>query len=149
MVNFNLEIPNPETRHRIDINPLLFHLRYLAMKDYYIEAYKVLKDSKNNQDNIFLLLGDLANRGPAMKIKAEHHINELQKHNEIITRICNLRDKFYAHLDSDYENYIDSISVGDILKCFVAIESALITLSSEEILKQHLDTIVSRNEMQL
>ena len=66
-----------------------------------------------------------------------------------INRICDLRDKFYAHLDKEYEAYIGAISVQDILKCFVTIEQIIITLSSQEVLQKYLDDIPSKNDLKL
>ena len=119
------------------------------MKDYYIEFAKVLKDSNNNHDNLFILLRELALSKPEVKSKVDYHLNDLSTHEEIFTRICNLRDKFYAHLDKDYEKHIDAVPVGNLLKSFEAIEKALITLSSEEILNQYLTDVISRNEMKI
>ena len=56
MVNFNLDNPNLQIVSVVNANPLLFHLRYLSLKDFYIELYKILKNSKNNSDNIFAQL---------------------------------------------------------------------------------------------
>lgn len=119
------------------------------MKDYYIESYKVLKDSKKNPDNIFLQLRELSDKNPEQKITVEIHLNELAKHNEIIKRICNLRDKFYAHLDKEYEKHTDAVPVDKILRCFEAIEKAIATLTSDEILHQHLANIPSRNNLSI
>ena len=49
----DLKISKKEVRQTVDDNPLFFHLRYLSMKDYYIELYKVVKYRfiiKNNHD---------------------------------------------------------------------------------------------------
>ena len=56
-----------KTKIKIDSNPLLFHLRFLALKDFHIEMYKVLKKSKGNRDNIFLLLEKRIKSNPKNK----------------------------------------------------------------------------------
>src|SRR5258706_15605703 len=74
MVNFNLDKPNAEVREKVDNNPLLFHLRYLALKDFYIEVYKVLKNSKNNSDNIFSQLQELKENDPSKTIEINQRL---------------------------------------------------------------------------
>lgn len=149
LVNFNLDPPRFDVRLAVDKNPLLFHLRYLSLKDFYIESYKILKDSKNNSDNIFTLLRQLKENEPKKLQKAESLIEELSKNHSVIDRVCQLRDKYYAHLDKDYENITSSVSIPDILQCFIAIENAIIELSSREILNEYLEKIPSRNELSL
>ena len=119
------------------------------MKDSFIEFAKVLKDSKNNSDNLFKLLRNLALTKPEFKNKVGKHLKDLAKHEEIITRICNLRDKYYAHLDKDYENHISPVPMRNLHTSLEAIEKALITLSSKEIFNQFLAEIVSRDEMKI
>ena len=60
MINYNCKERDSTIPKYIDTNELLFHLRYLAMKDFHIELYKILKQTKNNQDNIFTLLENVS-----------------------------------------------------------------------------------------
>lgn len=139
-----------ETSLKIDNEPLFFHLRYLAMKDYHIELYKVLKENHNNKDNVFLLLSKKVRSNPKNKADVEFSLTELKNSNEIIESICNIRDKFYAHLDKDYHNYASKKSYPtDIHNIFVLIEKAIITLTSTERIQLELSTINSREDFKL
>lgn len=147
-LNNNLKQVNREVRQKVEDDKLLFHLRYLAMKDYYIELYKVLKKSTNNKDNIFKLLeSNLEISSPEKKVLISEAIDGLTSANEIISDVCNVRDKFYAHLDHDYESYISRKSyVKDTLHLFCLIESGIIALTSKDVLVKHLNKIPSWDE---
>ncbi len=136
-----------ETKQKVDNNPLLFHLRFLAMKDYHIELYKVLKESYNNKDNIFLLLSKRIRTNPTNKIEVEKALQALNDANSIVIDICDVRDKCYAHLDKDYEKYTSKKQyVVDISNLFYIIEMGIIALSSKEELNIELAKIESRND---
>lgn len=149
MANFNVEKNNLRIVVNVNNNPLLFHLRFLALKDFCIEAYKILKNSKNNPDNIFTQLKEFENVNADKSFEVNECLISLDNETQTITHICNVRDKFYAHLDKESNDYIDDFKVRNILKCFMAIEKAIIVLSSEETLKRCLDNITSRNEFSL
>ncbi len=104
--NKNLKREFREVKLKVDNSPLLYNLRFLAMKDYHIELYKVLKNSKNNGDNIFLLLQNRIKSNPKNKAELEIALQELNEENSIITSTCDIRDKFYAHLDKNYEKIL-------------------------------------------
>jgi hypothetical protein len=122
-----------ETKSKVDKDPLLFHLRFLAMKDYHIELYKILKNTSRNKDNIFRLLEREMRMNPkaggVVKLVLEHLINS----NSAITVVCDVRDKFYAHLDKDFEKYIRKKSYAkDIQSLFELIEKSIVVLTSSE-----------------
>ncbi len=92
-------------RKRVDENPLLTHLRFLAFKDFHIEIYKIIKKSKNNKDNIFNILEEFILIRSDLKKDLENILAELSDIKDDIDKITNIRDKFYAHLDSDHLDY--------------------------------------------
>jgi hypothetical protein len=150
MANFNLDNRNQGIVRFIDDNPLLFHLRYLALKDFHIEIYKILKESRNSTDNIFYLLKDLMKNDPIKKFDVEINLLKLKDINQTIKDLCDLRDKYYAHTDEDYESYLSvKVSLPSILLCFIAIEKSIITLTSIEVIQDLLDKIPSRNDFRL
>ena len=133
------------TKLRVDNSPLLSHLRYLAMKDYHIELYKVLKNTPNNKDNIYTLLEKRLRSNPKNKTEVEKALQAMNSEKAIVTDLCDIRDKFYAHLDKDYEKYTSKKQyVLDTCKLFYIIEMGLIALTSEEELKKELAKIDSR-----
>ena len=150
MVNFNCDKTDRSNIEYIDKNAMLFHLRYLALKDFHIEAYKILKQSRSNKDNIFKLLEEKAKSNPSKKGKVAICLKELESHKETIDKLCNIRDKYYAHLDDDYKDYLKKgTTLPKILNCFVAIEKSIITITSKTILKSYIAKIQSRNDMNL
>jgi hypothetical protein len=150
MVNFNLINKSFDTAQYISTNPLLFQLRYVVMKDFYIELYKILKKSKNNKDNIFLLLENYVPTSVTKKKQVEYCLNKLEEQQKTIKKLCEIRDKYYAHLDDDYHDYLSTgIPLADILNCFYIIERSIITLTSTNKLREYLDEIPSRDELNL
>lgn len=149
MVNVGVKTPRFDIATHIKNDSFLSLYLYLSMKDFYIEMYKVIKKSKNinNKDNVFLLLETIIKTNPEKSEQAKLNLSELEKIQPIIDTMCNLRDKFYAHLDEDYENYIyKGVGIKDDLKCFFAVEQAIITLTSVETLQACLSEIPSRND---
>lgn len=135
------------TKSQVDSSPLLSHLRFLAMKDYHIELYKVLKKSPSNKDNLFLLLEKRLLSNPKNNNQVEVVLNNLNDYSEVIEEHCNVRDKYYAHLDKDYAKYIGNKRyVSETHHLFHLIEMAIIELTSTEVLQSLLNTIDSRND---
>jgi len=148
MVNLGLKQSQPEVSIRIDKNPLLFHLRFLAMKDLHIELYKILKNSKKNTGNIFQVLKSFIESNPLNKGTAILNLQNLEKHQSAIENICNRRDKFYAHLDDDFENYIHKpVYTREIENCFEIIKNTITTLTSLDKLNSIIEEIPLRNEL--
>ncbi len=149
MVDLNLKEPKPEVREFVDKNELLIHLRYLAYKDFFIELYKILKDRDNNSDNVFKLLR-LVHDGNEYKEKAQNLLIELNSNIDIINKITNIRDKYYAHLDKDYEKYLNEKTlIENFYNCFILIEKAILILTLENYLLQKLEELPSRDEFKL
>lgn len=150
MVNFNLKDPKPDIANYVLNNELLSHLRYLAFKDFHIEMYKIIKNTKNNEDNIVFLLEKLKVDDETKREVIEKNLLELKNNSTTIELICKTRDKFYAHLDKNYESYKDiGLSMPMALNCFIAVENSIITLTSREILQTYLDKIPSKDDMHL
>lgn len=147
--NLDLKICNPELRHYVDNNDLLYHLRYIAHKDFYIELYKILRYKKDNKDNIISLLKTV-NPNESKYPDAIKILSEIDAHQHVISRINNIRDKFYAHLDPEHKEYINKDnSIEDLYQCFYLIESSIIVLTSKEFIMTYLDKIPSRDEFNL
>lgn len=137
-------------KKKVDENALLSHFRYLTWKDYQIEIYKIVKDSSNTEDNIFLLLKELLRTRPDLKDSIEKHLEELENLKPDIKKITDLRDKFYAHLDKNYMNYAGgNTGMEPYQNIFVAVEQAIITLTSLPEFQNVLDRIPSRHEFYL
>ena len=65
----------------------------------------------------------------------------------IVNDHCDIRDKFYAHLDKDYETYTSKKSyVADTGNLFYIVEMGIIALTSEEQLKKELEKIDSSDD---
>lgn len=150
MVNIDVKTVRFDLARHIKNDTFLSHFLYLALKDYYIEMYKILKESKNNEDNIFSLLKNFIDTNPETNSSAKASLEELNKIQPIIKKMCDIRDKFYAHLDKDYKNYIyKGIAVGEDRQCFIAVENGIISLTSLVTLQTYLDEIPSRDEFKL
>lgn len=138
--NIDLKFENEKIRSYSSENEFLLHCRYLLCKDYHIELYKILKDGKGTTDNIFKYLR-LKNNESALK-----QLADLENHKEVFKSIIEARDKFYAHLDKDYESFIGSFYIKDYYHTFSLIEQSIIVLGKEAELKVILDLIPSRDE---
>ena len=132
-LNNNLELKSGLVRENVDNNPLLFHLRYLAMKDYHIELYKVLKESSSNKDNIFNLLEKRIKSNPKNLTELEIVLKKLRDEEIVIKDLCDIRDKFYAHLDKNFEKYLlNKNKLEKTQYLFSIIEEIIILLTSLE-----------------
>ena len=147
--NLHLKNSKPEIIYYVLNNKLLSHLRFLSLKDFQIELYKILKDSKNNKDNIYRLLKEIP-EGDSRKSSADKNLLDLANHKKFIMEIIDIRDKFYAHLDKDFKLYIGKEKlVSDLYRCFELIEESIITLTSLEYLMNCLAGITSRDDFEL
>lgn len=141
--NLDLKQHNSAIRKFADNNELLFYCRFLLLKDLHIELYKIIKDSRNTVDNIFKLLRAEDSQ------QARDLIDELSNIKSEIKSLTDTRDKFYAHLDEDYQKYLSSFNVNSYYKIFELIESTIITLGKEKELMELLKDIPSRDEFEL
>lgn len=149
-IDNQLKKDNHEIIKTVNNNTLLFHLRYLALKDLHIELYKVLKQSRGSSDNLFLLLAKRIKSNPKNKEELLVAQTNLENMKLQIKSICDIRDKFYAHLDKDYDSFLKNhISINDIHNIFFEIESAIIKLTSKEKLQSELNLIESRMDFNL
>ena len=141
--NIDLDPPRRQIRELTDTNDFLYYLRYLLNKDMHIELYKIIKGNKNTTDNIFKLLRKVNS------VDANNHLEELNSFSKEIKSITDCRDKFYAHLDPNYEDYLENFEVSNYYKLFALVEKAIIILGYENELLQTLEKIPSRNEFTL
>jgi hypothetical protein len=137
-----LDMTNPYDR-------LIFNYSHARRSWEYIEITKIIKESKNNGDNIFKFLKAVTNEENPKKHEAIKCIEQLNECSEIINSIIGARDKYFAHLDPDFKPYLKSLSLMDINRCFIAIEKGIMILTSKETLLSQLDKIPSRDEFQL
>ncbi|MBR9847654.1 MAG: hypothetical protein GYB35_16840 [Algicola sp.] len=144
MNNIHLEPSKPEIRKAVDRNELLEYSRYILLKDLHIELYKIIKDKERTcRDNIFLLLRKQNND------KAIEHLGKLNSMRTEINDLNNTRDKFYAHLDPDYSNFLKGFKVNDYYKLFELIEKGIIILGLKAELMSSLESLTSRNDFKL
>ena len=142
--NIDLTTSKPEIRKYVDKNELLYYFRYLLLKDLHIELYKIIKDSnRSTKDNIFILL---KNHNSQLSKK---HLIKLNEFSKEIDSITDARDKFYAHLDQNYKDFLSSFAVESYYNIFELIEEAIIILGKKNELKEILKEIPSRDEFEL
>lgn len=141
--NIDLKISKPEVRKYADKNELLYYLRYLLLKDVHIELYKIIKNSRNTVDNIFLLL----NKNP--KEEAKELLSKMTEFEKEIKSLTDCRDKFYAHLDSYYQDFLSNFEIESYYTIFELVEEAIIILGYEKELLEVLKKIPSRDEFNL
>jgi len=141
--NIDLEPSQSEIRYIANDNELLFYVRFILLKDLHIELYKILKDKRSSIDNIFFLLRKSNNK------KAEGLLQKLQRNKKLVDDINNARDKFYAHLDENFEEYKNNLPIESLYVLFELIEEAIMILGLENDLNSLLKTIPSRNDFLL
>ncbi len=149
--NFNLDIPNPDIRIKVDNNPLLFHVRYLSIKDFYVEMYKVVRETKKDRDDIFYHLSARLNRPDTNQKSINEAIDLLNSQRQAIDEICKVRDKYYAHLDMDYQIVLNSpnFPTKNFLSLFQSVEKGIMLLTGKKYLVDALSMIYSRNDFKL
>lgn len=141
--NIDLEIGNHKIIKYTSENELLKHTRYLLCKDFHIELSKILKETWTTADNIFKFLKE------ANTTVSKVALSKLEEIEETILVITNARDKFYAHLDEDYIDFLGNFKASDYHQTFYLIEQAIIVLGKENELKEILAEIPSRNDFVL
>lgn len=142
--NIDLKENNSDIKVFVDNNELLYHCRYLLLKDLHIELYKIIKDKEStSRDNIFKLLRNKNNEQAMLLLES------LDNFKAELNSLTNIRDKFYAHLDENYKDFLDSFRIKDYYKTFEFIESAIIILGKEKELLESLKFIPSRDEFKI
>jgi len=141
--NLYLKQENPKIRKYADENQLLDHCRYLLLKDLNIELYKIVRKSNSTVDNIFKHLEKHSTE------EADELIDKWNKIKSKLKSLTDTRDKFYAHLDKDYETYLSSFPIDDYYEIFELIEASIIALGKEKELYEILKSIPSRDDFEL
>jgi hypothetical protein len=141
--NLHLKQENRGIRNYADENELLYHCRYLLMKDLNIELYKIVRNSNNTVDNIFKLLKSRGSEESSLLM------NKWKKIESKLKSLTDTRDKFYAHLDKDYEAFLGSFPIDDYYEIFELIEASIIALGKAEELYETLKAIPSRDDFEL
>ena len=109
----------------------------------HIELYKLLKENKNTRDNLFRYLKESSAKS------SDDQILKFRKFSTQITEIINVRDKFYAHLDEDYEDFLTTFKIDDYYNIFELIEESIIILGMKKELMEALALIPSRNDFKI
>ena len=135
----------------VNSDELLSHWCYLTFKDLHIEIDKAIsfRKPKNKKETDFVF------SGLVMHIFNESNLNENKKaklYNKILTlkdaikTIRNTRDKFYAHIDADYESYLGNQSLRDIEKIVFLIQDIMCKIFGNKEVTEILNTIPSSND---
>lgn len=102
-----------ENDYALDINFIVFH-EFLYIKNTIIELHKLLSDSNGEQYNIHKYLRSIELNKKIFTKLTSQKISEwkknLEKHNLLIAEISNLRSKYYAHVDKNYQTFVSSAS---------------------------------------
>jgi hypothetical protein len=141
--SIHLKQENPAIRKYADDNELIYHCRYLLLKDLNIELYKIVSRSKYTEDKVFKLL-EVHGTEQALEL-----INDWNEIESKLMSLTDTRDKFYAHLDKDYETYLSSFPIDDYYEIFELIEASIIALGKEKELYEILKSIPSRDDFEL
>lgn len=141
--SFDIQNQDVNFRDFVNKNDFLIHCRYILFKDINIELYKILKESNSSKDNIFKLLRKQNQENSNELLKK---ISELKNEIDIV---LNVRDKFYAHLDKDYNSFLLKFDLNNYYKIFELIEKGIIALGGEKKLKEFLNSIPSRNNFSI
>lgn len=103
-----------EKDYDLTINFFLFH-ENLYIKNSIIELHKLFSDSSNEKYNIFKYLRLIENNKRHFNNLTSAKIVEwrdmLLKHAETIGIVTNVRSKYYAHRDNDYQEYLDKAKI--------------------------------------
>ena len=143
---------NYETSSRkvFDDNPLLNELRRITLKDVVIELYKIIGESRFNEDNVFTVLKNFKSIRPDLNINIEEILAEYESNSEKIERIKAIRNKYFAHRDANFALYENKqMPLSDFDDIFIMIENTLILLTSKETVEQKLILLTSRNEYKI
>jgi hypothetical protein len=119
---------NRELNRFVDKNELLSHWRYLTFKDLDIEIVKAISvrmaRGKSNYDFDGLLIYILINSELSYVSKKKLYIKMLVL-KEAIKTIKSTRDKFYAHIDPEYEIFLGNQSLSDLEKIVFLIQDVM------------------------
>lgn len=108
----------------------------------------MLKESKNNKDNIFYLLKEKRNKSESDDLNTA--LNDGDELKDEIKSVLDLRDKFYAHLDKDYSAFLgERFKVEKYYDIFSFIEKSISAIGHEKDLQKTLELIPSRDEFHL
>lgn len=97
-----------EKKYEISLDFILYH-EYLYIKNTILDLYKILNKKKDERFNIYKYIERIQLELKHFKQLTQNDIDswrsKLASHDELIDHITNLRSKYYAHIDKDYEKY--------------------------------------------
>ncbi len=139
---------NKAIRLLVNSDELLSHWRYLTYKDLQIELDKALSFRKSKKGNYVFsgLVIDIFNSSDLSNKKRERLKNKILIFKEAITEVRNTRDKFYAHIDTDFKSYLGNQSIGDIEKIIFLIQDIMCKVFGNKKVTEILETIPSSND---
>lgn len=123
---------NREFKKAVDGDPLLFHWRYLSLKDFYIEtvkmAYYVIPRGKTKKE-FRGLLADAIKESTWSKTEKTRQEIKILRLDPKIQSMKLTRDKYYAHLDTDHEWFLkNDVSLPDMQKIIFVIQGIMVKL---------------------
>lgn len=102
-----------ENDYNLSINFIMFH-EHLYIKNTIIDLHKILHDNKNESFNIHKYLKNIElNQRYFPNLtssKLSFWKENIEKHSDISQKIISLRSKYYAHIDKNYLEYLQSAS---------------------------------------
>ncbi|MES2836479.1 MAG: hypothetical protein V4667_03060 [Bacteroidota bacterium] len=129
---------------KISEEPILFHWLSLLQKDLFIEINKIVKITKNGELKGFIGKAiDEFNNPDKEKLKQFFFENENML---FIQKINNSRNKYYAHLDPDYQDYIKPYYQHDLELLLLEIEKTIIAIYGKKELIVYLSKIPSSKD---
>lgn len=140
---------NTELSRLVNNDELLSHWRYLTFKDLHIEIIKAITVVKPREKQEYefggLIMDTLNNSSLSETNKFKLH-KKMVVLKDAIRAIKNTRDKFYAHLDSDYESYLGNQNIKDIEKIVFLIQDIMCKVFGNKEVIEILNTIPSSND---
>jgi hypothetical protein len=140
---------NSELNHLVNNDELLSHWRYLTFKDLHIEINKaitVVKPKGKLEYEFGGLVMDILNSSTLSDAKKYKLHKKMVLLKDAIKTIKNTRDKFYAHIDADYEKYLGNQNIRDIEKIVFLIQHIMCKVLGNKEMTEILIKIPSSND---
>lgn len=144
---------NREIGEYVNGNDLLQHWRYLNFKSLFIELYKIVTISidRNTKAKTFKgsIIDAIDDSDLNQRDKARQK-RKLAKLQDTILEIKNLRDKYYAHLDGNYRNFLGAgVPMEKLRKLVFVIQGVISNLYGNGEMRNLLNEIPSRDDYNL
>lgn len=137
----------------VNNNDLLQHWRFLNFKSLFIEIIKVVNIVTQKETGLKNYKGsiiDAINDSDLTKREKAIQKRKLIKLESTILKIKNARDKFYAHLDGNYRNFIGAgVPMEELRKLVFVIQGIISNLYGKGEMRELLSQIPSRDDYTL